>query len=155
MFITYELFFLQVKDRATYHCKATNKYGTIISESVELSFGFLLEFNLRRGEEVGYLHWGKVVYCDPPEHYPALAYYWVRDYFPNFVDEDQRVFVSNDGALYFAALETIDQGKYSCNVKSLASDSGRNGPFFSLKVETHCNCHNNYFSHTCLYITSK
>ncbi|XP_011135668.2 contactin [Harpegnathos saltator] len=124
-------------DRGTYHCKASNKFGIIISESVELSFGYILEFNLKRSEERGDNHWGKAVYCDPPQHFPGVKYYWARDYFPNFVEEDKRVFVSHDGALYFSALETIDRGNYSCNVQSVASDTGRNGPFFPLRVDMH------------------
>ncbi|XP_066587501.1 contactin [Prorops nasuta] len=127
----------QSLDRGSYHCKASNKFGTIISETVELSFGYILEFNLKRSEEHGEQHWGKAVYCDPPQHFPGVKYYWARDYFPNFVEEDKRVFVSNDGALYFSALESIDRGNYSCNVQSVASDMGRNGPFFPLRVDPH------------------
>ncbi|XP_012285560.1 contactin [Orussus abietinus] len=127
----------QTKDRGSYHCKASNKFGTIMSESVQLSFGYILEFNLKRSEERGDQHWGKAVYCDPPQHFPGVKYYWTRDFFPNFVEEDKRVFVSYDGALYFSALEMIDRGNYSCNVQSVASDTGRNGPFFPLKVEAH------------------
>ncbi|KAK1129512.1 hypothetical protein K0M31_019233 [Melipona bicolor] len=127
----------QAEDRGSYHCKATNKFGTIISESVELSFGYILEFNLKRSEERGEQNWGKAVYCDPPQHFPGVKYYWARDYFPNFVEEDKRVFVSNDGALYFSSLEMIDHGNYSCNVQSVASDTGRNGPFFPLRVDPH------------------
>nr|XP_018910733.1 PREDICTED: contactin [Bemisia tabaci] len=129
----------QVADRGTYHCKATNKFGTIKSESVQLSFGFIGEFNLKRSQESGNQNWGKSVYCDPPQHYPAVNYYWARDTFPNFVEEDKRVFVSFDGALYFSALEHIDSGNYSCNVQSKVSDTGRNGPFFPLRVNPHSN----------------
>lgn len=66
-----KLLFLQVADRGTYHCKATNKFGTIKSESVQLSFGFIGEFNLKRSQESGNQNWGKSVYCDPPQHYPG------------------------------------------------------------------------------------
>lgn len=128
----------QKRDRATYHCRATNKFGTIISESVNLNFGFILEFVLKRSPEIGDLNWGKAIYCDPPNHFPAVKYSWSRDYFPNFVEEDRRVFVSNDGALYFTALETIDRASYSCSIQSEFSDSGRNGPFFPLRVNPHC-----------------
>ncbi|XP_034935862.1 contactin [Chelonus insularis] len=127
----------QTQDRGYYYCKATNEFGTILSESVELSFGYILEFNVNRGEERGDQNWGKSVYCDPPQHFPGVKYYWARDYFPNFVEEDKRVFVSNDGALYFSALEPIDRGSYSCNVQSIASNTGRNGPFFPLRVDPH------------------
>lgn len=128
----------QKRDRATYHCRATNKYGTIISESVNLNFGFILEFVLKRSAETGDLNWGKAIYCDPPNHFPSVKYSWSRDYFPNFVEEDRRVFVSNDGALYFSALETIDRANYSCSIQSEFSDSGRNGPLFPLRVNPHC-----------------
>ena len=91
--------------------------------------------------------------------FPRINYYWARDYFPNFVEEDRRVMVSYDGHLYFSALDKIDQvcsydtfcsndfqsiiswfqGNYSCNVHGMASDDGRNGPFFHLDVIPHPN----------------
>lgn len=138
----------QALDRGLYHCKATNEYGSIISESVQLSFGFMLEFNLKRSDERGEQNWGKAIYCEPPHHYPSVKYYWARDYFPNFVEEDKRVFSSNDGTLYFSALEPIDQGNYLCNVQSIASDTGRNGPLFKLDVEPHCKYEFEIFHHT-------
>lgn len=129
----------QIDDRGSYHCKATNKFGSIISETVTLSFGFIAEFNLKRSPEVGKENWGKAIFCDPPHHFPGIKYYWSRDYFPNLVEEDKRVFVSFDGTLYFSALETIDEGIYGCNVKSEVSDTGRTGPFFPLHVSPHSN----------------
>ncbi|KAJ8986222.1 hypothetical protein NQ317_009928 [Molorchus minor] len=129
----------QKLDHGTYHCKASNKFGTIISESVRLNFGFILEFVLKRSPETGDQNWGKSIYCDPPNHFPSVRYSWSRDSFPMFVEEDKRVFVSNDGALYFSALETIDRANYSCSVNSDFSDSGRNGPFFPLRVNPHSN----------------
>lgn len=126
-------------DQGTYHCVASNKYGKIASESVQLNFGYILEFNLKRAPEVGDVNWGKTLFCDPPSHYPDVKYYWSRDYFPNFVEEDTRTFVSYDGALYFSALESIDRGNYSCTVMSTVSDTGRNGPLFPLTVRPHPN----------------
>lgn len=125
------------KDNAKYHCTASNKYGVIRSESVRLSFGFIREFNQKRPMESGKQYWGKVMYCDPPSYYPSVNFLWARNYFPNLVEEDKRVFVSSDGGVYFSALETIDNGNYSCNVMSKVSDMGRNGPFFSLSVFPH------------------
>lgn len=62
----------QKDDRGSYHCKATNIFGTITSESVQLNFGFILEFNLKRSPESGEQNWGKAVYCDPPQHFPGV-----------------------------------------------------------------------------------
>lgn len=67
-----------------------------------------------------------------------MRYYWVRDSFPNLVQEDGRVFVSYDGYLYFSTLEQMDTGNYSCNVQSKVSNTGKNGPFFELQVIPHC-----------------
>jgi len=129
----------QVTDRGRYFCKATNKFGTIRSQSVSISFGFIGEFILRRNNEVGSENWGKAINCDPPQYFPDVKFYWARDYFPNFVEEDRRVMVSYDGYLYFSSLEKIDRGNYSCSVQSSVSSNGRNGPFFTLDVTPHPN----------------
>ena len=67
------------------------------------------EFILRRNNEVGSENWGKAINCDPPQYFPDVKFYWTRDYFPNFVEEDRRVMVSYDGYLYFSSLEKIDR----------------------------------------------
>ena len=126
-------------DKGTYFCTASNEFGTIRSKSVSLSFGFIGEFILRRSNEVGSENWGKAISCDPPHHYPIVKFYWAREYFPNFVEEDRRVMVSYDGYIYFSALENIDRGKYSCNVGSSEFNTGRNGPFFEIDVLPHPN----------------
>ncbi|XP_043215270.1 contactin-like [Amphibalanus amphitrite] len=137
----------QVGERGKYHCRATNKFGTIVSESVQLAFGLIGEFNQKRSNEIGQMNFGKGIYCDPPQHFPEVHYLWVRDYFPNFVEEDQRVFVSHDGHLYFSSLETIDQAEYMCNVKSTISENGKIGPKFRLDVEAHSNYQQLRFAH--------
>ncbi|CAG0918203.1 unnamed protein product, partial [Notodromas monacha] len=121
-------------DRGKYFCEATNRFGTIRSREVPISFGHIGDFNLQRSEEYGKENWGKALFCDPPPSVPELTYHWVRNKFPDFVEEDKRTFVSFDGHLYFSALEKIDEGKYSCNVKTNVSSTGKHGPFFDLKV---------------------
>lgn len=71
-----------------------------------------------------------------PSQFVGVKYYWSRPRFPDLVEEDKRVFVSNDGALYFSALERIDNGNYSCNVhgEDSGSSKGKNGPVFPLEV---------------------
>ncbi|VVC34534.1 Hypothetical protein CINCED_3A024063 [Cinara cedri] len=126
-----------IGDRGRYYCKASNMFGSIISESIKLSFGFIGEFNLQRAPERGNKNWGKTIFCDPPQYFPDVRYNWVRESFPNLVQEDRRVFVSFDGYLYFSSLEDMDQGNYSCNVQSKVSNTGKNGPLFPLQVVTH------------------
>lgn len=122
-------------DRGKYHCTAENIYGKVISQTVTLGFGYIGEFNKKRAPDNGKEYWGKSIACDEPQHYPKVNYYWTRNSFPNFVEEDRRVFVSYDGNLYFSSLEKIDNGNYSCNVLSGISDTGRTGPFFPVNVE--------------------
>lgn len=126
----------QSEYKGKYHCSASNKFGTIISQTVSLSFGFIQEFTRKRSPDFGKENWGKSISCDPPQFFPSVNYYWNRNSFPNFVEEDQRVFVSFDGNLYFSSLEKTDQANYSCVVQSLISPTGRTGPYFPLIVES-------------------
>lgn len=57
----------QGRDQGTYHCLAENKFGRIRSESVELNFGYIMEFNLKRSGETGKSNWGHAMFCDPPQ----------------------------------------------------------------------------------------
>ncbi|KAL7642096.1 UNVERIFIED_CONTAM: hypothetical protein RMT77_007970 [Armadillidium vulgare] len=129
----------EIEDRGNYFCLAKNKYGAVVSGSVPLSFAYMAEFNLKRSDESGNQNWGKAIFCDPPRYFPDARFYWSRDFFPNFVDEDKRTFVSFDGNLYFSYLDNIDEGLYSCTVQSTVSDIGRHGPFFRLNVFPHPN----------------
>lgn len=122
-------------DRGKYHCKATNMYGTVLTTTVQLSFGYIGEFNKKRSDDHARENWGKSISCDPPQHHPRVNYYWTRNAFPNFVEEDRRVFVSHDGNIYFSTVEKIDRANYSCNVQSVISSTGRTGPFFRLVVD--------------------
>jgi len=54
------------RDRGKYHCTAENQYGKIISRTVELSSGFLGEFNRKRTSDEGKEYWGKSISCDAP-----------------------------------------------------------------------------------------
>lgn len=57
----------QSRDQGTYHCVAENKFGRIRSESVDLNFGYIMEFNLKRSSEAGKSNWGHAMFCDPPQ----------------------------------------------------------------------------------------
>ncbi|CAG7734727.1 unnamed protein product [Allacma fusca] len=126
-------------DRGNYHCVARNRFGAIVSETVSISFGSISEFILTRSTDQAKQYWGKSIFCDAPQHFPGVYYLWARKYFPNLVEEDQRVFVSYDGNLYISAVDMSDQDTYSCNVQSKVSPTGRNGPFFKLQVTPNAN----------------
>lgn len=66
----------QQKDVGNYHCVARNKFGSVISETVSLSFGYISEFILARSEEQAKQYWGKSIYCDAPQHYPGELPSW-------------------------------------------------------------------------------
>lgn len=125
----------QMVDRGNYHCTAENKFGKVLSRSAQLSFGSIGDFNKNRAGDSGKEYWGKSVSCDPPQFTQPVHYFWVRNSFPSFVEEDRRVFVSHDGSLYFSSLEKIDNAYYSCNVQSVVSSAGRTGPFFRVSVD--------------------
>lgn len=63
----------QARDQGTYHCIAENKFGRIRSESVEMNFGYIMEFNLKRSGESGKSNWGHAMFCDPPQRKLILA----------------------------------------------------------------------------------
>lgn len=124
----------QIEDRGNYHCVATNKYGSVISQTASISFGYIGEFIPQRAQEIAVQYWGKAIFCDPPQHYPDVLFYWSRKSFPNLVEEDGRVFVSYDGNLYISSVDMSDYGLYTCHVQSTVSGSGRTGPLFRLQV---------------------
>ncbi|KPM09920.1 contactin-like protein [Sarcoptes scabiei] len=124
------------RDRGKYHCVAENKFGAIISQTVQLTFGYIGEFTKKRSSDYGREYWGKSISCDPPKHHISVSYHWSRDSFEYIIEDDRRTFVSRDGNLYFSSLEKIDRANYSCNVKSSIASSGRTGPFFPLIVDS-------------------
>lgn len=67
----------QKEDRGNYHCVASNMFGSIISESVSLSFGYIAEFILQRTTELANQFWGKAIYCDPPQYFPGICKYFI------------------------------------------------------------------------------
>lgn len=125
----------QQSDKGKYYCSAANEFGRVISQTVSITFGYILEFSKKRSIETGKENWGKSISCDAPQHHPRVLYYWTKAEFPNFVQQDKRVFISLDGNLYFSSLEKIDRSNYSCQIQSLISSTGRFGPSFPLVVE--------------------
>ncbi|XP_053212874.1 contactin-like [Panonychus citri] len=123
-------------DRGKYHCRVSNQFGSIISETVQVSFGYIGQFQLKRSNDFANTNWGKSLSCDPPQHHPRGMFYWTKNGYPNIIGaDDRRIFVSNDGNLYFSSVKEADSANYSCNVQSVISSTGRTGPSFYLRVD--------------------
>ncbi|GAV00648.1 hypothetical protein RvY_11468-1 [Ramazzottius varieornatus] len=122
-------------DRGEFRCSASNPYGTVRSRRVSIRYAYVGDFALRREATQLVQFSGGAVPCDPPSFFPAVSYAWARDAFPNFVEENKRVFVSQDGNLYFSYVETSDASDaYQCIVKSAVAEIGKTGPFFPIAV---------------------
>jgi len=75
----------QLEDRGNYHCVATNQFGSVISETVSISFGYIGEFITSRSIEIASQYWGKAIFCDPPNHFPSKknTTSWRHSFLPN------------------------------------------------------------------------
>lgn len=104
-----------------YSCLASNKYGSVISRSASVQFGYLDFFSSEEREAV-YVKEGQgaVLLCAPPPHYPAeLSFRWILNEFPTFISLDKRRFVSQiTGNLYISKVDASDSGNYSCIASS-------------------------------------
>lgn len=104
-----------------YSCLASNKYGSVISRSASVQFGYLDFFSSEERESV-YVKEGQgaVLLCAPPPHYPTeLSFRWILNEFPTFIPLDKRRFVSQiTGNLYISKVDGSDSGNYSCIASS-------------------------------------
>ncbi|XP_055078479.1 contactin-1a-like isoform X2 [Periophthalmus magnuspinnatus] len=104
-----------------YSCLASNKYGSVLSRSASVQFGYLDFFSSEERESVHVKEGqGAVLLCAPPPHYPAeLSFRWILNEFPTFIPLDKRRFVSQiTGNLYISKVDASDSGNYSCIASS-------------------------------------
>ncbi|XP_077981249.1 contactin-4-like [Glandiceps talaboti] len=130
-------------DKGNYQCYAENEFGIVISRVASLDFGFLDPFSTQaQAPRTATENLGFMLECKPPSAYPGLEIYWYKDVSTNFVRENERVMVANNGNLYFAKVEQSDAGNYHCVVKNILNpNSGagqdlRYSPAVSLSVNT-------------------
>ncbi|XP_056261407.1 contactin-3 isoform X2 [Seriola aureovittata] len=109
------------QDTGEYQCTAFNTWGSILSRRASLQFAYLDNFktqtvrsavNVREGQ-------GVVLLCGPPAHSGELAFAWIFNEYPYFVQQDSRRFISQEtGSLYIAKVEPSDVGNYTCVVNN-------------------------------------
>ncbi|KAL5009483.1 hypothetical protein ScPMuIL_011788 [Solemya velum] len=117
-------------DSDSYQCQTENEFGSILSDPVLISFGYLMEFsNQPPGSVEAILYQGTFLNCNPPAHNPAVKYGWFRDATRNFVRPELNLylFLSANGNLYFSEVQQTDHGTYHCVVTL----SGRPGDVVS------------------------
>ena len=108
-------------DNGDYQCKSSNKFGSVLSNQVQLNFGYLNDFPKSVRETVSvreFMYTG--LECNPPKHYPDILYAWYKDDISNFVRPEKKphTFISRDGKLYFSSVTGDDDGDYYCLVQN-------------------------------------
>ncbi|XP_059165972.1 contactin-like [Physella acuta] len=107
-------------DQGRYHCVASNELGAAISESAEISFGYLMEFsNDPQGIVIAKMYSGTNINCRLPAYSPAVNIRWYKeDGGPNFLRTDlhPHQFVSTNGKFYLSETSNQDAGYYHCVV---------------------------------------
>ena len=62
------------EDNGNYQCVASNPSGSILSNEVQLSFGYLLDFPKSIRDPVIVNEYAGVgIECNPPKHYPGMT----------------------------------------------------------------------------------
>uniref|UniRef100_H3DCJ5 Contactin 3a, tandem duplicate 2 n=1 Tax=Tetraodon nigroviridis TaxID=99883 RepID=H3DCJ5_TETNG len=106
------------QDVGMYQCMAFNTAGAILSRRASLQFAYLDHFKVHTRSAVSVREGqGVVLLCGTPTSSGDLAYAWVFNEYPYFVQQDNRRFVSQQtGNLYIAKVEPSDVGNYTCVV---------------------------------------
>ncbi|CAD5115430.1 DgyrCDS4405 [Dimorphilus gyrociliatus] len=107
------------RDVGIYQCMAGNQHGIILSNTAELSFGYLHNFpKSPRARVVAKSHDTASIYCAPPDHTKPILFAWYKNSISNFVRPNLKpyTFISYDGHLYFSEVTVDDKGSYYCMV---------------------------------------
>ncbi|MFH4975502.1 hypothetical protein AB6A40_002211 [Gnathostoma spinigerum] len=123
---------------ASYHCSANNHLGTVRSLTTMIRPAFISSFEETRMDvfPLNYPSGGARIECEAPAHYPPTqSYSWMRDdQTSRFIPQDDRIFISRDGTLYFSYILQEDATSYACSLALTSTQSGHYGPFFNLRL---------------------
>ncbi|XP_033733167.1 contactin-like [Pecten maximus] len=112
-----------------YQCVASNKFGSIISDVVYITYGYLREYsNVQPGAVNASQYQGTYINCNPPSHKPGATFQWMKQgskgvefLMPQL---NNYYFISQGGNLYFSEVQSVDSGYYFCSVTLSAGQTG-------------------------------
>ncbi|KAM5234695.1 neural cell adhesion molecule L1-like protein isoform 2-T14 [Hipposideros larvatus] len=98
-----------------YRCFASNKLGVAMSEEIEFIVPNVPKFPKEKIEPLEVEEGDPIVLpCNPPTGLPPLHIYWMNIELEH-IEQDERVYMSQDGDLYFANVEERDsRSDYCC-----------------------------------------
>ncbi|CAH1783325.1 unnamed protein product [Owenia fusiformis] len=111
---------VETNDNGAYQCSARNEFGSILSNDVRLTFGFLQDFSKTKRSPIDVdAYTGTSIECKPPSTNYAILFQWYKDNTNNFIRPRLKphAFISNNGRLYFSFVTRDDYGDYYCMVK--------------------------------------
>ncbi|XP_045162637.2 contactin-like [Mercenaria mercenaria] len=114
---------VEQEDAGEYQCIAENKLGKILSNPAKIVFGYLQGFSPVKPENVQANKFeGSRISCLAPAAYPAAAFSWFyRSIAEPIFEENENMFVSSSGYLYFSEVQPTDGRKYFCSVTLIAT----------------------------------
>ncbi|XP_038627571.1 neural cell adhesion molecule L1-like protein isoform X1 [Tachyglossus aculeatus] len=98
-----------------YRCFASNKLGTAVSEEIEFIVPSVPKFPKEKIDPLEVEEGDSIVlHCNPPKGIPPLHIYWMNIDLQH-IPQDERVYMSHKGDLYFANVEENDsRSDYCC-----------------------------------------
>ncbi|XP_058419589.1 neural cell adhesion molecule L1-like protein isoform X2 [Diceros bicornis minor] len=98
-----------------YHCFASNKLGVAMSEEIEFIVPNVPKFPKEKIDPLEVEEGDPIVLpCNPPKGLPPLHIYWMNIELEH-IEQDERVYMSKKGDLYFANVEEKDsRNDYCC-----------------------------------------
>ncbi|XP_010628261.1 neural cell adhesion molecule L1-like protein isoform X1 [Fukomys damarensis] len=98
-----------------YRCYASNKLGVAMSEEIEFIVPSVPKFPKEKIEPLDVEEGDPIVLpCNPPKGLPPLHIYWMNIELEH-IEQDERVYMSQKGDLYFANVEEKDsRNDYCC-----------------------------------------